>query len=119
VTFIPPEIPLSPPVPVLRPEFLPAIEAAPIWKARYTKFAPRVGIACRANERGSLVVRAGAGIFYHTGFASATELLKALPSIAGGRSPPMWLAPRPKSSFGYAPDLRLPDARHWNLTLER
>jgi hypothetical protein len=106
-------------MPVPRAELLPAAEATPIWNASYTQFAPRVGIAWRANESGSLVVRAGAGIFYHTGFASATELLNGAPFNRWRTFVTDVATTTPQIEFGYAPNLRLPYATHWNLTLER
>jgi hypothetical protein len=119
VTVFPPGVPLPRPVSVAIPEFMPAAEATPIWSSSYTQFAPRLGAAWRANRPGTMVVRVGAGIFYHTGFASATELLNGAPFNRWRTLTTGLAESTPPIEFGYAPDLRLPYAAHWNLTLER
>jgi hypothetical protein len=91
----------------------------PTWNSRFGRAAPRVGLAYRLNREGTFVFRAGAGIFYDLGFASAIDPLNSvpfnswrlstsLPSFNEGAAP----------LFGFATDLRIPYSWQWNVTLE-
>ena len=53
----------------------------PLWHATNDNFAPRLGIAW--NPRANLVIRAGAGIFYDLGYASAANGSSAFPYVQG------------------------------------
>lgn len=92
-----------------------------VWKARYSQFAPRVGAAYRVNRDGSLVIRAGAGIFYDVGFSGIADVLNGTPfnrwivSLAAP-TPSQVAAP---IAYGYASDLKLPWSAHWNVSLEK
>jgi hypothetical protein len=92
-----------------------------IWPTRYTQFAPRAGMAYRVSP--ATVLRAGWGIFYDAEFGVATDPINAFPynrwqfatlfpgaaAVAGGGL---------NSGYSYAPNLKLPYAREWNVALE-
>lgn len=111
----------SEPIALANGELLMAYEQTPIWRASYTQFAPRVGIAWRVNEASTTVLRGGFGIFYDTGFVSATELLNGAPfnrwytALAAAGQPSITNS----IDYGYAPGLRLPYTMQWNLSVER
>jgi hypothetical protein len=92
-----------------------------IWPTRYTQFAPRLGIAYRIAP--ATVVRAGWGIFYDAEFGVATDPINAFPynrwqfaSVAPGAA--VAAGGATNSGYLYAPDLKLPYAREWNVSLE-
>jgi hypothetical protein len=94
---------------------------AAIWPTRYTQFAPRAGIAYRITP--ATVLRAGWGIFYDVEFGVATDPINAFPYnrwqfatiFPGGAAAP---ANALNSGYSYAPGLKLPYAREWNVALE-
>jgi len=106
----------------------------PLWKTRYTSFAPRMGVAFRLTRSGDLVLRAGSGVFYDLG-ADAAGLLGfyfpnfvtmdtfnvSLPlSSVTPYLPPLSLqAPFPDATRGFAPDLKAPRSYQWNVALEK
>lgn len=108
--------PVLPPMPPDRAE---GASSSPIWRTRYTQWAPRFGAAYRFNERGSLVLRAGAGLFYDLGFSSATDLLNGAPYNRWRNFLGPTVTPGTDSFYGFAPNLRLPYSLEWNTTLER
>jgi hypothetical protein len=91
------------------------------WPARSTQFAPRIGLAYRLAP--TTVFRAGWGIFYDTEFAAATDPINAFPynrwqfSAQSGALP---IAPitTPPTGAGFAPNLRLPYTREWNVAVD-
>ncbi|HEY3841168.1 MAG TPA: TonB-dependent receptor [Bryobacteraceae bacterium] len=91
------------------------------WPTRYGQVAPRLGLAYRYN--GATVLRAGWGIFYDAEFAAATDPMNAFPynrwqfAVQSGALP---LAPASGPSTGaqFAPNLQLPFASEWNLSLD-
>ncbi len=97
-----------------------AASSVPIWVTRYAQFAPRAGIAYRLAP--ATVLRAGWGIFYDANFAVATDPINAFPYNRWqfATSAPSFAAPANASysGFGYAPDLKLPYTREWNVSLE-
>ncbi|MBK9169707.1 MAG: TonB-dependent receptor [Bryobacterales bacterium] len=92
--------------------------ATPLWPTRATQFAPRAGLAWRANSEGTLVVRAGAGLFYDLGFPSSMDPLNGAPHnrwrLSVGTVPPTTTV-----LYGFAPELRLPYSLEWNFTVDR
>ncbi len=92
-----------------------------LWPTRYTQFAPRIGAAYSLGR--DTVVRAGAGTFYDVAFSVATDPINGMPfnrwqfGAGGTTSAPVAIA---STLYGisYAPDLRLPQAREWNVSLE-
>ncbi|MGH9630231.1 MAG: hypothetical protein ACRD7E_18095, partial [Bryobacteraceae bacterium] len=93
----------------------------PIWRTRYNQFAPRVGAAYLLDREGSLVLRAGAGLFYDLGFSSSTDILNGAPYNRWLTTFTAGIANLSATEilYGFAPDLRLPYSLQWNVTLER
>jgi hypothetical protein len=88
-----------------------------LWPTSYRDFAPRLGLAWRIAGDGKTVLRAGGGLYYDSSMSIAAD------SINGG---PMSLASftgggfySTEVSYAFLPDLRLPGAAQWNLSLER
>jgi hypothetical protein len=105
---------------VLNTSLLGRLSSESAWKTRYLQFAPRFGAAYRLSRDGSLVLRAGAGIFYDLGFSSVTDVLNGAPFnrwVVGLAA--IEVAPTRTVSYGYAPDLKLPWSLHWNVALEK
>lgn len=95
--------------------------ALPLWPARYTQFAPRVGIAYGLTP--ATILRAGWGIFYDVEFGVATDPINAFPYNRwqfASVSPAAPAAPLNTTylGYGFAPNLELPYAREWNVSLE-
>lgn len=91
----------------------------PDWSSRFGRVAPRVGAAYRLHPPRSLVLRAGAGIFYDLGFASTIDPLNSVPFNSFRES--FTTGPNSFSTgpvFGFASDLRIPYSWQWNVTLE-
>jgi hypothetical protein len=93
-----------------------------LWPTRYTQLAPRIGVAYSLAP--DTVVRAGAGVFYDAAFSAATDPVNGTPfnrwqfgaePVSSGT-----LQAGPSAVYGvsYAPGLRLPQSREWNLSLE-
>ena len=106
----------------------------PLWKTRYTSFAPRIGVAYKLTERGDLVLRAGSGVFYDLGsdavgylgfyfpnYATLDTLNVSLPlSNSAPYLPSLSLQPPyPNATHGFAPDLKVPRSYQWNVALEK
>jgi hypothetical protein len=97
---------------------VPPFHALPEWKTRFGRLAPRTALAYRLNRDGNWVLRAGIGVFYDLGFASAIDPLNSVPFNS-------WLAqltgsaePTSGTQHGFASDLRIPYSWQWNLTME-
>jgi hypothetical protein len=92
-----------------------------IWATRYTQFAPRVGAAYLLSPHS--VLRAGWGIFYDLSFSVATDPINGAPFNRWEFNAATPTAPVPVAStvpsYGFAPDLRLPYSREWNVTYEQ
>jgi hypothetical protein len=115
------DIPLPPP-PLPGPisgGVLPAINQDPSWKLSFGGFAPRIGAAYRLNSNGTFVLRAGMGIFYDLGFASAIDPLNAVPFNSWRTALVSPVSFDSGLSYGFARDLRIPRSLQWNITLER
>lgn len=106
----------------------------PVWSTTYGNFAPRLGVAYRLNQKGDLVVRVGAGVFYDLGVGSSANLGYYFPNSAHGvfRGVPVpvsnignYLAnvttnpPYPTGTEGYDLNLVLPRSYQWNLAVEK
>src|SRR5579859_6468565 len=116
-----------------------AIALAPagtsLWHTTYGNFAPRFGIAYRLDEAGSMVLRAGAGVFYDLGVGASASLAGLFPNTAigeyffqpvpvvniGSLVPTISsLPPYPSGdSVGFDPNLKLPRSYQWNVALEK
>jgi len=103
----------------------------PLWHAQKDDFAPRLGIAWQAFPK--LVVRAGAGIFYDLGYASAANGSSAFPYAqenlffgtkyplsADKLKPPLFRTTPPVSYLAVVdPNHVLPRTYEWNAAVER
>jgi carboxypeptidase family protein len=106
-----------------------------LWHTTYGNFAPRVGIAYSLNQAGSIVLRAGAGVFYDLGVGASANLAGNFPNDAVGiyfNQPipvpnigsflPTISATPPYPADGVAgfnPNLKLPRSYQWNVALEK
>jgi hypothetical protein len=107
----------------------------PLWRTRYTDFAPRLGVAYRLTDRGDLVLRAGGGIFYDLASDTAGNLGSDFPNIVSKISASVALPISDITQFlpggfstqppftglvqGFAPDLRLPRSYQWNIAVDK
>jgi Carboxypeptidase regulatory-like domain/TonB dependent receptor-like, beta-barrel len=112
-----------------------APDGTALWQTRYGNVAPRVGIAYSLNDAGTMVLRAGAGVFYDIGIGSAANLAGLFPNSADGSfySQPVPVSnidsflpvissapPYPAfSTAGFRPDLKLPRSYQWSVALQR
>jgi hypothetical protein len=118
-----------------------AITLAPawtsLWHTTYGNFAPRFGIAYSLDETGTMVLRAGAGMFYDLGVGASANLADRFPNEASGGpfvNQPIpvpnissflptisAMPPYPSNgvSIGFDPDLKLPRSYQWNVALEK
>ncbi len=93
---------------------------AALWPTSYHNLAPRIGAALRLTKDGRTVLRAGAGLYYDSSLSIATDILDGGPlnfavDIKNGSRAPFSFALR----YGFEPDLKLPQIRQWNVSLER
>jgi hypothetical protein len=108
----------------------------PLWQSRYRNFAPRVGIAYRLSSKGDLVVRGGWGLFYDLGDGTVANLGTFFPNniVIRGVGSPLPLSasnltaltptfstqpPYPRTTEGFASDLKPPRSYQWNVALEK
>ena len=107
----------------------------PLWHTTYGNFAPRLGMAYSFDQAGSIVLRAGAGVFYDLGVGSSANLAGLFPNSATGEFasqavpvnniasflPTFSTAPPypPFNTQGFAPNLKLPRSYQWNVALEK
>ncbi len=117
-----------------------AITLAPagtsVWRTTYGNFAPRFGVAYTLDQAGSMVLRAGAGVFYDLGVGASANLGGAFPNTATGG--PYFFQPIPVANIGsflptisslppytgsdiegFDPKLKLPRSYQWNVALEK
>jgi len=96
----------------------PAVQSYLLWPTRYGQFAPRIGVAYRASER--WVLRAGAGLFYDTGFSAALDAINGYAfnrrELASGGESGMTFVSIP--GFTSATGLELPRTWQWNVAAE-
>ena len=116
-----------------------AITLAPagtsLWHTTYGNLAPRFGIAYSLDQAGSMVLRAGAGVFYDLGVGASANLASDFPNIAlesylfqaipvaniSSFLPTISaMPPYPSTdSVGFEPNLKLPRSYQWNIALEK
>ena len=97
---------------------------APIWKARYTQFAPHFGAAYRLTSDGRTVLRSGGGRYFDADFGASVDGINGAPYNAwqfnNGATTSATSAPPPiLIGYAFASDLRVPSTWEWNATLER
>jgi hypothetical protein len=116
-----------------------AITLAPagtsLWHTTYGNFAPRLGLAYSLDQAGSMVLRAGAGVFYDLGVGASAGLASDFPNSASGfyMNQPIpvpnigsflptisSMPPYPETGTqGFDPNLKLPRSYQWNVALEK
>jgi len=103
----------------------------PLWYPQKDDFAPRLGLAWQPAP--SLVVRAGAGIFYDLGYAEVANVASSFPYVQGktilGTSFPLSAANAAPVPFTTSPPVSylavvdpnhvLPRTYEWNFAVER
>jgi hypothetical protein len=97
----------------------PTDQCQPLWPTSNRDFAPRLGIAWRLSRDGRTVLRAGGGLYYDSSMSIATDYLNGGPfgihSFSSGRAGVF----STQLSYGFMPDLRLPEVGQWSFTVER
>jgi hypothetical protein len=90
-----------------------------LWPLTHRNFAPRVGFAVRLTGDGKTVLRAGGGLYYDSSLSIATDSLNGGPlnvSSFNGQRGGLFSF---NLTYGFLRDLRLPEVRQWNVSLER
>lgn len=107
-----------------------------LWHTTYGNFAPRLGLAYALDQAGTMVLRAGVGVFYDLGVGASANLATFFPNQAVGGpflNQPLPVAnigsfvptistmpPYPADdSEGFDPNLKLPRSYQWNVALEK
>jgi hypothetical protein len=89
-----------------------------LWPTSYRDFAPRLGLAWRLTADGKTVLRAGSGLYYNSSMSIAADSINGGPlsvdSFIGNNGLYAF-----ELSYAFLPNLRLPAAAQWNLSLER
>lgn len=113
-----------------------APRGARLWNTRYLNLAPRVGVAYQLHDSRDYqtVLRTGAGVFYDTGNATASQGYTGIGSVyryfTTGAFPAtqqtLDSVPQPNVDppysvlvFGYDPHLKLPYTLQWNTAIEQ
>ena len=105
----------------------------PLWKTTYGNFAPRLGLVYALNRDGTLVIRAGGGIFYDLGVGQAVQLASNFPNFSFGTAatvslpdanvtpqlPMLSINPPYSSVQAYNPNVKLPRSYQWNVGIEK
>jgi len=90
----------------------------PLWPTSYRDFAPRLGFAWRLTGDGKTVLRAGGGLYYDSSMSIAADSINGGPlSVAANYKAGLFYPS--ELSYAFLPNLRLPAAAQWNLSLER
>lgn len=105
-----------------------------LWSTTYKNFAPRIGVAYSLDEKGTFVLRGGAGVFYDIGVGSSATLGAEFPNSASSFTPTVSLPvnqlsgylpvvslqpPYPDGIYAFDPNLKLPRSYQWNVALEK
>jgi hypothetical protein len=97
---------------------LAAVPGKPLWPLSYGNFAPRLGLAFRLDKSGRTVLRAGAGLYYDSSVSIATDVINSGPLNGANLLNNGNLLLSKTISYGYAPNLQLPQVIQWNVSLE-
>jgi Carboxypeptidase regulatory-like domain len=91
-----------------------------LWPLTYGNFAPRLGLALRLDKEGRTVLRAGSGLYYDSSVSIANAVINTGPLNGASLSTrgSGLLAPAGNISYGFAPNLQLPQVIQWNVALE-
>ncbi|HEY1338297.1 MAG TPA: TonB-dependent receptor, partial [Bryobacteraceae bacterium] len=92
--------------------------SGPLWPLSLHNFAPRTAAAYRLTRDGRTVLRAGAGLYYDSSLSIATDVINGGPlSVSQFESGRAGLVSS-QLSYGFLPDLELPQIVQWNVTIE-
>jgi len=89
-----------------------------LWPVSHRDFAPRLGLAWRLTGDGKTVLRAGGGLYYDSSMSIAADSINGGPLSVASYTGAAGLSPT-ELSYAFLPNLRLPAAAQWNLSLER
>jgi hypothetical protein len=91
-----------------------------LWPTAYGDFAPRLGLAYRLDKAGRTVLRAGAGLYYDSSVSIATAVINSGPLNGAelSNTGSGFLATPNNITYGFAPNLQLPQVIQWNVSLE-
>ncbi len=89
-----------------------------LWPTSYRDFAPRLGFAWRLTGDGKTVLRAGGGLYYDSSMSIAADSINGGPLSLASYTGATGLFPS-ELTYAFLPDLRLPAAAQWNVSLER
>ena len=89
-----------------------------LWPTSYLDFAPRLGFAWRLTRDGKTVLRAGGGLYYDSSMSIAADSINGGPMSVASYTGATGLYPT-ELSYAFLPNLRLPTAAQWNVSLER
>ena len=91
-----------------------------LWPLTYGNFAPRLGLAYRLDKDGRTVLRAGAGLYYDSSVSIATAVINQGPLNGASltTSGNAFLGTSGNITYGFAPNLQLPQVIQWNVSLE-
>ena len=90
----------------------------PTWPSTFTNFAPRFGIAYQPSSNGRTVLRAGMGFYFDSSLSLATDLVNDGPLNVSNFISPRNGFVNAQLVFGFAPSLRLPLVKQWNVSIE-
>jgi len=90
----------------------------PLWPLTYGNFAPRLGLAYRLAKSGRTVLRAGAGLYYDSSVSLATDVINSGPLNGATLKNTSGLLTA-NITYGFAPNLQLPQVIQWNVSLEQ
>jgi hypothetical protein len=105
----------------------------PVYATTYGNVAPRIGMAVRLDQKGTIVVRAGGGLYYDLGTGAAASIGAFFPNSSDEFTmnlafpvsdpsvyvPPTSVAPPYGLVQAMDPKLRLPRSYQWNVALEK
>ncbi|HEX3747507.1 MAG TPA: carboxypeptidase regulatory-like domain-containing protein [Bryobacteraceae bacterium] len=90
-----------------------------LWPETFHDFAPRLGLAYRLDKDGRTVLRAGAGLYYDSSVSIATAVLNSGPLNGANLSNTGNIfSASGNITYGFAPNLQLPQVIQWNVSLE-
>lgn len=99
--------------------FFPTTKSQALWPTSYHDFAPRLGLAWQLTGDGRTMLRAGGGIYYDSSLSIAADILNGGPlGISSYTSPRAGLFSS-QLSYGFMPNLTVPEVKEWNLSVER
>ncbi len=102
---------------------IPPRAPVPIWRMRYTDFAPHAGSAIRLTADGRTMLRTAFGLYYDPDFGVATDGVNGAPyNNWQFRSGPNGSGTLPSFvllTYGFAPGLHIPKVYQWSASIER